>query len=85
MALDQAHTKDEPVLETLANWAAESSAEWPELARERAAQAEGGHQAEAAVMAAAARAVAAVAAAAVPGLAAAAAAALAAVADPSLS
>ena len=39
MALDQAHTKDEPVLETLANWAAEASAEWPELARERAAQA----------------------------------------------
>lgn len=39
MALDQVRTADETVLETLANWGAEVSADWPELAIDRAARA----------------------------------------------
>ena len=39
MALDQTRTKDETVLETLANWGAEAPGNWPELACARVAQA----------------------------------------------
>ncbi|MEC8371986.1 MAG: MmgE/PrpD family protein [Pseudomonadota bacterium] len=39
MALDQVRTSDETVLETLANWAADVSANWPDVAVDRAARA----------------------------------------------
>ena len=39
MALDQVRTSDETVLETLANWAADVSVHWPELAVDRSARA----------------------------------------------